>query len=132
MKILIVDNDPSTVTTLQALLQNEGAFQIEVAYSGQEGLDKMTASPDYDVVLLDIMMPQISGMDVCKIMLQSPRLQKIPVLLMSSALPVPPEDFHASMEKSDELSVIKGVLEKPFTTADLLTQIYKVARPVLR
>jgi len=132
MKILIVDNDPSTVTTLQALLQNEGLFQIEVAYSGQEGLDKMTANPNYDVILLDIMMPQMSGMDVCKAMIQNPRLQKLPVLLMSSALPIPPTDFRESMEKSDELSVIKGVLEKPFTTADLLAQIYKVVRPVLR
>ncbi|MFZ2310773.1 MAG: response regulator [Patescibacteria group bacterium] len=132
MKILIVDNDSSTVTTLQALLANEGAFQIEVAYSGEEGLAKMTATPDYDVVLLDIMMPQISGMDVCRSMIQNPRLQKIPVLLMSSALPIPPNEFHESMEKSSELSVIKGVLEKPFTTSDLLAQIYKVARPALR
>jgi CheY-like chemotaxis protein len=132
MKILIVDNDASTVTTLQALLAGEGAFQIDVAYSGQEGLDKMSANPDYDVVLLDIMMPQISGMDVCRSMIQNPRLQKIPVLLMSSALPIPPADFHESMEKSNELSVIKGVLEKPFTTSDLLAQIYKVARPALR
>ena len=132
MKILIVDNDPSTVTTLQALLANEGSFQIEVAYSGEEGLAKMTANPNYDVVLLDIMMPQISGMDVCKSMIQNPRLQKIPVLLMSSALPIPPNEFHESMEKSNELSVIKGVLEKPFTTSDLLAQIYKVARPALR
>jgi len=132
MKILIVDNDFSTVTTLQALLQNEGTFQIEVAYSGQEGLDKMSATPNYDVILLDIMMPQISGMDVCKAMIKNPRLSKIPVLLMSSALPIPPEDFHESLEKSNELSVIKGVLEKPFTTEALLEQIYKVARPILR
>lgn len=132
MKILIIDNDLSTVTTLQALLLNEGSFDIDVAYSGQEGLDKMTASPNYDVVLLDIMMPQISGMDVCKEMIKNPRLLRIPVLLMSSALPLPPEDFHESLEKSGELSVIKGILEKPFTTADLLAQIYKVAKPILR
>lgn len=132
MRILIVDNDLSTVTTLQALLLSEGTFQIDIAYSGQEGLDKMTATPNYDVVLLDIMMPQISGMDVCRAMARNPRLEKIPVLLMSSALPIAPSEFHESLEKSSELSVIKGVLEKPFTTEDLLTQIYKVARPVLR
>lgn len=132
MKILIVDNDYSTVTTLQALLQSEGAFQIEVAYGGQEGLDKMKANPNYDVILLDIMMPQISGMDVCKAMIKDPRLAKIPVLLMSSALPIPPEDFQQSMEKSNELSVIKGVIEKPFTTEALISQIYKIAKPILR
>ena len=132
MRILIVDNDLSTVTTLQALLMSEGTFDIDVAYSGQEGLDKMAANPNYDVVLLDIMMPQMSGMDVCRAMIQNPRLINIPVLLMSSALPIAPGEFHESMEKSSELSVIKGVLEKPFTTEDLLIQVYKVARPVLR
>lgn len=132
MKILIVDNDSSTITTLQALLLSEGSFQIDIAYGGQEGIDKMIASPDYDVVLLDIMMPQISGMDVCREMFKDPRLQAIPVLLMSSALPLPPKDFKESLEKSKELSVIKGILEKPFTTQELLTQIYKVAKPMLR
>jgi len=127
MRILIVDNDLSTVTTLQALLMSEGTFQIDIAYGGQEGLDKMAANPNYDVVLLDIMMPQVSGMDVCRSMIKNPRLASIPVLLMSSALPIAPGEFHQSMEKS-ELSVIKGVLEKPFTTEDLLIQIYKVAR----
>lgn len=128
MKILIIDNDLSTVTTLQALLLSEGTFQIDVAYSGQEGLDKMMLNPNYSVVLLDIMMPQMSGMDVCRAMAKNPRLSKIPVLLMSSALPIAPGEFHESLEKSSELGVIKGVLEKPFTTEELLVQIYKVAR----
>ena len=128
MKILIIDNDFSTVTTLKALLLSEGDFEIDVAYGGQEGLDKMSQNPNYDVVLLDIMMPQISGMDVCKEMIKNTRMQKIPVLLMSSALPISPGEFHESLEKAGEFSVIKGVLEKPFTTDDLLAQIYKVVR----
>ncbi len=128
MKILIIDNDVSTVATLKALLISQEPFQIDVAYSGQEGLDKMMANPSYNVVLLDIMMPQISGMDVCRAMAQNGRLREIPVLLMSSALPIPPEEFHESFEKSNSLSVIKGVLEKPFAIDSLLEQIHKVAR----
>lgn len=131
MKILIVDNDLSTVTTLQALLLNEGVFDIDIAYGGQEGLDKMMANPTYDVVLLDIMMPQVSGMDVCRAMAKDPRLQNIPVLLMSSAMPIPAKEFHQSLEKSSELGVVKGILEKPFTTTELLTQIHKIARTSL-
>lgn len=132
MRILIVDNDLSTVTTLQALLLNEGLFDIDIAYGGQEGLDKMAANPAYDVVLLDIMMPQVSGMDVCRAMAKNPLLQNIPVLLMSSAMPIPPEEFHRSMEKSSELRVVRGILEKPFTTAELLTQIHKITRTPLQ
>lgn len=125
MRILIIDNDLSTVTTLEALLLSEGNFQIEVASGGQEGLDKMMLNPTYNVVLIDIMMPEMSGMDVCRAMTQNPRLAKIPVLLMSSALPLPPEEFLESLKRSPDLKVIKGVLEKPFTSTDLVSKIYK-------
>lgn len=131
MKILIVDNDVSTVTTLQALLLSQKPYQIDVAYGGQEGLDKMMANLDYDLVLLDIMMPKVSGMDVCKAMIKDYRLKEIPVLLMSSAIPIPPEEFHQSLEKFSELSVVKGVLEKPFAIDNLIMQINKVARKAL-
>jgi len=128
MRILIVDNDASTVTTLQALLASQGSFQIDVAYGGQEGLNKMATYPDYSLVLLDIMMPMMSGMDVCQVMIKDPHLRTIPVLLMSSALPIPPEEFRESLEKFSELSVVKGILEKPFAIDNLLAQIYKTAR----
>jgi DNA-binding response OmpR family regulator len=131
MKILIIDNDASTVTTLQALLLSQEAFQIDTAYGGQEGLDKMVAHPDYDLVLLDIMMPKVSGMDVCQAMVKNWKLKEIPVLLMSSALPIPPEEFHESLEKFSQLSVVKGVLEKPFALDNLLSQIHKAARKPL-
>lgn len=128
MKILIVDNDVSTVTTLQALLLSQGTFDIDSAYGGQEGLDKMRANPNYDLVLLDIMMPTVSGMDVCQAMMKDYRLREIPVLLMSSALPIPPNEFHQSLEKFSTLSVVKGVIEKPFVIGDLLAEINKTAR----
>lgn len=128
MKILIIDNDVSTVTTLVALLESQKNFQIDVAYGGQEGLDKMNLNSNYNLVLLDIMMPVISGMDVCQVMAGSPRLQDIPVLLMSSAIPIPSEEFHKSLEKHSKLSVVKGVIEKPFVINDLLEHIYRVAR----
>jgi hypothetical protein len=50
---------------------------------------------------------------------------------MSSALPIPPEEFQQSLEKFSALSVVKGVLEKPFTSDNLLAQIHKAARKPL-
>lgn len=128
MKMLIVDNDIDTVTTLKALLMSQAAFEIDTAYGGQEGLNKMTANPDYDLVLLDIMMPTVSGMDVCQAMIKDYRLREIPVLLMSSALPIPPGEFHQSLEKFSALSVVKGVIEKPYVIGNLLSEINRVAR----
>jgi len=128
MKILIIDNDVSTVTTLKALILSREQFIIDTALSGALGLEKMSADPSYDLVLLDIMMPEISGMDVCKKMTADWKLRDIPVLLMSSALPIPPEEFQNSLEKFSSLSVVKGVIEKPFVINDLLAKINEVAR----
>lgn len=129
MKILIVDNDVSTVTTLQALILSQApTFEIDTAYGGQESLDKMAANPTYDAVLLDIMMPTVSGMDVCQTMMKDYRLREIPVILMSSALPIPSGEFHQSLERFSALSVVKGVIEKPFVIGDLLAEINRVAR----
>ncbi len=128
MKILIIDNDLSTVTTLKALILNKEKIDIDTAVSGKEGLDKMKAMPDYDVVLLDIMMPEISGMDVCKTMTNDWKLSQIPVLLMSSALPIPPDEFHHSLEKFSSLSVVKGVIEKPFVIDELLSKMRQAAK----
>jgi DNA-binding response OmpR family regulator len=131
MRILIIDNDESTVTTLKALLLSRDNFQIDVAYSGEEGLEKMRKFTAYDLVMLDIMMPQISGMDVCRVMVEDWQLRQIPVLLMSSALPLPPEEYQESLKKFSSLSVVKAVIEKPFVIDELLLKINEVARKPL-
>lgn len=131
MRILIIDNDISTVTTLKALILSNEKMNIDTAFGGREGLEKMASYPDYDAVLLDIMMPDISGMDVCKAMVADWKMREIPVLLMSSALPIPPEEFHQSLEKFSALSVVKGVIEKPFVIGDLLAKIHEVSRKPL-
>lgn len=131
MRILIIDNDISTVTTLKALILTNEKMDIDTAFGGKEGLEKMAKYPDYDAVLLDIMMPDVSGMDVCKTMVNDWKMREIPVLLMSSALPIPPEEFHQSLEKFSALSVVKGVIEKPFVIVDLLAKIHEVSRKPL-
>lgn len=131
MRILIIDNDISTVTTLKALILSNEKMDIDTAFGGEEGLLKMATYSNYDAVLLDIMMPDVSGMDVCKAMVADWKMREIPVLLMSSALPIPPEEFHQSLEKFSALSVVKGVIEKPFVIGDLLAKIHEVSRKPL-
>ncbi|HKK54418.1 MAG TPA: hypothetical protein VJ926_02785 [Patescibacteria group bacterium] len=50
MKILIIDNDLSTVKTLEALISNRENFNIQIALSGKEGLDELMRDPNYDLV----------------------------------------------------------------------------------
>lgn len=61
MKILIVDDDAVNVKLIESMLKNEN-YEILKAYSGKESLEKIKESPD--IVLLDIMMPEISGIEV--------------------------------------------------------------------
>ncbi|MDA3802954.1 MAG: response regulator [Patescibacteria group bacterium] len=131
MRILIIDNDKSTVTTLKALILSQEKIEIDVALSGEEGLDKMKNFPNYDLAMIDIMMPKLSGMDVCKAMVNDWQLSLIPVLLMSSALPLPPEEYEESLRKFSDLRVIKAVIEKPFSVDVLLEKMHKIARKPL-
>jgi two-component system response regulator HydG len=78
-KILIVDDEESLVETLQVLLKREG-FDTIAALSGSEAIEKLSESPD--VVLTDIRMPKVSGIDV----LAEVRSQRpdVPVVLMTA------------------------------------------------
>jgi len=125
MNILVVDNDENTVETFKAALSSTPDYKIDVAYGGKEALGKMRADTSCNLVILDIMMPEVSGIDVCKIMCQDEKLKNIPVLLVS-ALPIASSAFQESLGKLDELSVIKDVLEKPVEVSNLLVKVKKI------
>jgi len=125
MRILVVDNDQNTVETLEAAINAKTDYKIDIAYSGKEALEKMKMNGLYDLVILDIMMPEINGVDVCKLMTQDEKLKNTPVLLIS-ALPVTSRAFQESLGKFNELSVVKDVIEKPFSIAELLTKIKRI------
>jgi CheY-like chemotaxis protein len=127
MKILIIDDEAPTVATIQAFLSLREDTQVDVAYGGQEGLDKLAATQDYNLIILDFMMSRISGMDVCKAMAKDENLRKIPVLLIS-ALPVVSPALHELMEEFEQTKVVKGVLEKPFAMKDLQKEIDQIVK----
>lgn len=122
MRILIVDNDPDTVEATKAIITAMTPYQVDVAYSGKTGLEKMQAEPAYDLLILDIMMPEMSGIDVCKMMMADEKLKKIPILL-ASALPVGSPEFKASLTEFAELQLVTAVLEKPFAAEDLIAKM---------
>ncbi len=125
MRILIIDDDISAATTLKALLMSQENFDIDVVYAGREGLNKMIAEPSYDLLILDIMMPDFSGIEVCRAMAANEKLKQIPVML-ASALPITSKELGDLMAEFKALNVVKGVLEKPFVVEDLLTEIHRI------
>src|SRR5215467_14932129 len=62
-RVLVIDDEPAIRESLQALLTIEGGYAVDLAENGAEGLHRL-ANRGYDLVLLDLMMPDMSGMDV--------------------------------------------------------------------
>jgi CheY-like chemotaxis protein len=128
VNILVVDNDKSTVETLKATIADNTNYHVDVAYGGQECLDIMKQrEKPYDLLILDIMMPKVSGIDVCAAMSKDEKLKKVPVLL-ASALPVASKTFLESLGSYEELRIAKDVLEKPFFVNELMNKIEDVLK----
>lgn len=115
-KILIVDDEPDVVALIQRALEME-RFETVVAYDGISALDLIeTENPS--LVLLDIMMPMMSGYEVCQQIKSNPHTKHIPVLLVTSA--------HNEMtRKNAQTSGAQGLLIKPFVAAELVAQVQR-------
>lgn len=86
-KILIVDDEPSIVELLEDHLASEG-YDTAHAYSGEEALQALQTSVP-DLVILDLMLPGMDGYEVCRLMQLDPRLNHIPVVMLTARSAVP-------------------------------------------
>ncbi|CAB5115600.1 Response regulator receiver protein [Olavius algarvensis associated proteobacterium Delta 3] len=80
--ILVVDDEPDFAAIVQGNLEKEG-FAVEVAYNGVEGMEKVQANPP-DAIVLDVMMPEKDGYEMCKELKDDERFCEIPVLLLTA------------------------------------------------
>lgn len=112
--VLIVDDEPDVVTMWQRSLLMEG-FDVLCAYDGISAVD-MAEVDKPDLVLLDIMMPMMSGYDVCRQIKANPITEHIPVLCVTSAQ-------SAEVRENVEAAGAQGLLIKPFATRELVAQI---------
>ncbi len=81
-KILVVDDEPDFCSIVQGQLEKEG-FEVELAYNGVEGMQKVQATPP-DAIVLDVMMPEKDGYEMCKELKADSNLCDIPVLLLTA------------------------------------------------
>ena len=116
-RILLVEDDPSIVLGLNMNLEREG-YTVELAEDGQRGLDR-ARSGEFDLVILDIMLPKLNGYEV----LDALRKQRCltPVLLLSAR--------SAEMDKVMGLDLgADDYVPKPFSVAELLARVRVVLR----
>jgi len=81
-KVLIADDNHQNCELLDAYLSDEG-YEIGMAYDGQQTLDAVAKSQP-DLILLDIMMPKMSGYEVCQRLKGDPETRKIPILMVTA------------------------------------------------
>jgi DNA-binding response OmpR family regulator len=81
-RILVVDDDPAIVRAITVNLQSVG-YETTTALDGADGLRKVVADKP-DLVILDIMMPEIDGFEVLKVLKDNPETQPIPVIMLTA------------------------------------------------
>ncbi len=126
--ILIVDDEQEVTEQIKRVLISSFNCAVDIAYNGKEALDKLREDEHYDLLILDILVPKLNGIEVCEFMIQDQKLKQIPTLLIS-LLPLNSDDFQKSLVKFKEFAVVKNVLEKPFSDGDLLVKVEKTIKP---
>mgnify|MGYP006286792853 CR=1 FL=1 len=81
-RILVVDDEPDFAAIVQGNLEKEG-FLVDVAYNGVEGMEKVQATPP-DAIVLDVMMPEKDGYEMCREIKEDDRFKDIPVVLLTA------------------------------------------------
>jgi DNA-binding NarL/FixJ family response regulator len=116
--ILIVDDTAANIRLLQAVLSPEG-YRVVAADSGPSAL-ALAEETTFDLVLLDIMMPEMDGFEVCRRMRAMPQLEAVPIVMITSA---------GNQEKVRALEVgADDFVAKPFDRAELLARVRSLLR----
>jgi class 3 adenylate cyclase len=118
-RVLVVDDDPDMVSFLGMLLAREG-MKVESAYDGSAALARIAAAPP-DLILLDVLMPGISGFEVCERLKSDPVTALIPVVLVTAL-----ED-HASRVRGIDAGA-DDFLSKPVNREELIARVKSLRR----
>ncbi len=117
-KILVVDDDPKTVDLLRLYLERDG-YQVLVAYDGRQALD-LARGRRPDLLLLDLMLPAVDGLDVCRILRAESR---VPLIILTAR----------ATEADTLLGLDLGAddyIAKPFSPREVLARVRAVLRRV--
>lgn len=118
-KILVVDDEPDLVQLVSYNLKKEG-FAVSVSADGEDALQKIKKT-EFNLILLDLMLPGIQGMEVCRILRNNPKTEHIPVIMLT-----------ARVEEADKVRGLEtgadDYMTKPFSPKELIARVNAVLR----
>jgi DNA-binding response OmpR family regulator len=119
-RVLIVEDDYAIADNLKALLKLKG-FEVEFAADGEAGIEAARKFKP-DVILLDIMIPKVSGFDACRILRSDSKTQNAKIIMITGL------DRMGDVEKAFSAGASEYLI-KPFDSERLFKKIDKVLRP---
>ncbi len=119
-KIIIVD-DSATMRSQVRQALTAGNFQLVEAVDGQDGLDKVNADPDISVMILDVNMPRMNGIELAEALSANGRVAKGLKIVMLTT------EGHADLIQRAKAAGAKGWIVKPFKPDLLLAAVQKMA-----
>ena len=118
-RVLIIEDDRDIVELVRYNLANEG-FQVNAAFDGTSGLSSLKKTPP-DLLLLDLMLPKMSGLDICREIRKDESLNRLPVLMLTA--------------RGDEADRVVGLemgaddyVTKPFSPRELIARVKALLR----
>ena len=116
-KILVVDDKPEVVELVTATLEGEG-YQIICAFDGREALEKIGKEKP-DLVLLDVIMPKMTGLEVLSKVKKDPQSKDIPIIMLTA------RGQEIDKDKGRRLGA-QDYIVKPFSPSHLLRKIEEI------
>ena len=116
-KILVVDDAPENLMIMESILSKD--YSLKLINDSKEALDYAIANPP-DLILLDVMMPNIDGFELCRRLKAKPKLSDVPVIFITSKTDIEDEERGFSVGASD---FIHKPISAPIVTARVKTHI---------
>ncbi|MEO8384563.1 MAG: response regulator [Betaproteobacteria bacterium] len=113
-RVLIADDEPAIATSLEFLL-NKGGYDTQIARDGEVAL-RAAKTFNPDLIVLDLMLPRLSGLEVCMALRATPQSERLKILMLSAR-------GGASERERARVAGVDAYQVKPFSTKELLAQV---------